>query len=70
MRTERRLLNKYDEFLSVIAKATLTFSKKDEIGEVNRILKEILALKKRMIREQLSSEDNLQMRIKFKRHGR
>ena len=71
MKTERRLLNKYDEFLTILARATLSFKKKNEITEVNRLLKEIVMLKKQRMREGLTKEsDDLQMRIKFRKNRR
>jgi hypothetical protein len=71
MRTERRLLNKYLEFTECLSKATLSFKKKGEIEELNRILKEILVLRKRFVKEAMKQEINdTQMMIKFRRHGR
>lgn len=71
MKTERRLLNKYDEFLTILARATLSFKKKEEIDYVNRLLKEIVMLKKQRMRDELSKEsDDLQMKIKFRKDRR
>ena len=68
MRTERRLLNKYADLITCMSAGTLSFKKKDEIIEVNMLLKEISILKRRLLRETLMEDtEDLQMKIKFKK---
>lgn len=70
MKTERQLLNKYAEFISTISGATLTFKQKGDINDVNRIFREIVILRRRMMREQLKEKtEDLQMKIKFRKRG-
>lgn len=68
MKTERQLLNKYAEFFTILKDATLTFKLKEDIEDINRIFKEIVILRRRMMKEQLKEQsEDLQMRIKFKK---
>ena len=73
MKTERLLLNKYAEFLSILGDAEIGFKRKEakeRMIQMNTLYKEIVTLRKRMMKERLQEEtDDLQMKIKFKKHG-
>lgn len=74
MKTERLLLNKYAEFLSILKDAEISFKRKEvkqRMEELNTILKEIVILRKRMMKEHLAEEtQDLQTKIRFRKHGR
>jgi hypothetical protein len=71
MNTQRRLLNKYAEFLSILKDAEISFKRKEsaeKITEMNRIHKEIVILRKQLIREQIREErQDLQIKMKFRK---
>ena len=74
MKTERLLLNKYAEFFNILKDAEIGFKRsvaKERMVQMNDTYKEIVALRKRMMKERLQEEtDDLQMKIKFKKNGR
>lgn len=71
MKTERQLLNKYAKFLSVLTDAEIGFKRKEakeKMEQINMFYKEIIMLRKRMMKERLNEEsEDLQMKIKFKK---
>ena len=74
MKTERLLLNKYAEFLTILKDAEIGFKRKDakeHMVQMNATYKEIVILRKRMMKERIQEEtDYLQMKIKFRKNGR
>ena len=74
MKTERLLLNKYAEFFNILKDAEIGFKRKEakeRMAQMNATYKEIVILRRRMMKERLQEEtDDLQMKIKFKRSGR
>ena len=68
MKIEKQLINKYNEFFKVLAKARFTFKNKDDVTECNRILKEILILNKGLTKINYPKIiDSSQTMFKFKK---
>ena len=74
MKTERLLLNKYAEFFNILKDAEIGFKRsvaKERMVQMNATYKEIVILRKRMMKERIQEEtDYLQMKIKFRKNGR
>lgn len=73
MKTERQLINKYAEFMSVLTDAEIGFKRKEakeKIEQINVIYKEIVMLRRRLIKEHVKEEsEDLQMKIKFRKRN-
>jgi hypothetical protein len=68
MRTEKRLLYKYMDYLNALSKAEITFKKKEDFEVCNNVLKEIKALREQMVKEiLLTNLDATQIKMKFRK---